>query len=77
MTGVSAPRALRVAHIDTTHGRRGEVSAVLLTDFPERFESLEEVRVGRNADGPTCRRTRGEVIDSPGRRTQPEVRSVL
>jgi 16S rRNA processing protein RimM len=55
VTGVSAPRALRVAHIDTTHGRRGEVSAVLLTDFPERFGSLEEVRVGRDADGPTCR----------------------
>ncbi len=36
-----------VAHIDTTHGLRGEVSAVLCTDFPERFAQVESLRVGR------------------------------
>ena len=39
-----------VAHIDTTHGLRGEVSARLLTDFPDRFADLSTVRVGRNGD---------------------------
>jgi len=33
----------RVARIDKTHGLRGEVSAAILTDFPERFGELEEV----------------------------------
>ena len=40
----------RIAHIDSTHGLRGEVSAVILTDFPERFAELDEVRVGTSND---------------------------
>lgn len=32
-----------VAKIARPHGLRGEVSADILTDFPERFESLESV----------------------------------
>lgn len=32
-----------VAHIVKTRGLRGEVVAILLTDFPDRFEDLESV----------------------------------
>ncbi len=48
-------RAVRVAHIDATHGIRGEVSAQILTDFPERFAALRTVQVGREAGGTTQR----------------------
>ena len=34
-----------IARIVKTRGLRGEVVADLLTDFPERFEGLEDVRV--------------------------------
>lgn len=37
---------MRVARIDSTHGLRGEVSAKLCTDFPERFRELESIWVG-------------------------------
>jgi 16S rRNA processing protein RimM len=37
---------IRVARIDSTHGLRGEVSAQLCTDFPERFREIEEAWVG-------------------------------
>ena len=42
---------LRVARIDSIHGLRGEVSARILTDFPERLLARSEVRVGREASG--------------------------
>ena len=44
-----------VASIDTTHGLRGEVSAQLLTDFPERFGNLTTVHVGRDGNAPRVR----------------------
>jgi len=34
-----------IAKITKTHGVRGEVTAILLTDFPERFRQLREVRL--------------------------------
>lgn len=37
---------MRVACIDSTHGLRGEVSAQLCTDFPERFGEMEVAWVG-------------------------------
>lgn len=42
--------SVQIAHIDTTHGLRGELSAALCTDFPERFDRLELVELGRSAD---------------------------
>jgi 16S rRNA processing protein RimM len=41
----------RVASIDTTHGLRGEVSARLTTDFPDRFGALTRVHVGKSPEG--------------------------
>lgn len=40
---------MRVARIDSTHGLRGEVSAQLCTDFPERFGEIESIWVGPGA----------------------------
>lgn len=61
---------IRVARIDSTHGLRGEVSAQLCTDFPERFREMEEAWVGpggapesaglRRLDG--CRLHKGKVL---------------
>lgn len=34
-----------IARIVRPHGIKGEVTAVLLTDFPERFEQMKEVQV--------------------------------
>ena len=39
---------ISIAHIARPHGVRGEVSAEILTDFPERFEEMEEVTLARN-----------------------------
>ena len=39
-----------VARVRKTQGRRGEVAAEILTDFPERFQSLARVRL-IGADG--------------------------
>ena len=41
-----APQLIAVAHIQTTHGRHGEVAADLLTDFPDRFHAGLSVLVG-------------------------------
>lgn len=38
-------RFVSIARIVRTHGIRGEVCADLLTDFPERFASLAQVRI--------------------------------
>src|SRR6476620_2125797 len=40
-----------IARIVKTRGLRGEVVADLLTDFPERFDGLEEVRVRPSGGG--------------------------
>lgn len=37
------PELVAIARIAKPHGIRGEVSADVLTDFPERFEALETV----------------------------------
>jgi 16S rRNA processing protein RimM len=39
-----------IARVAKAHGLRGEVSADVLTDFPERFEAVEQV-VAIGADG--------------------------
>lgn len=40
-----------VARILRPHGRRGEVAAEILTDFPERLTKLKQVFVGGGRDG--------------------------
>ncbi len=47
-SGVRRPelRYLAIGRIIRAHGLRGEVSAVVLTDFPERFETTEWVYLG-------------------------------
>ena len=44
------PRFLAIGQITKAHGVRGEVSVAVLTDFPERFDSLETVHVGSEGD---------------------------
>ena len=44
-----------VARIQTTHGRRGEVAADILTDFPERFQPGLEVDVRNGERSRHCR----------------------
>jgi 16S rRNA processing protein RimM len=39
------PAEVTVARVVKTQGRRGEVAAEILTDFPERFEKLKEVQL--------------------------------
>jgi 16S rRNA processing protein RimM len=56
-----------IAFIQTTHGRRGELSADLLTDFPERFVAGLQVVVGdagrqRNLRVEAARFHKGRVI---------------
>ncbi|MGQ9459531.1 MAG: ribosome maturation factor RimM, partial [Anaerolineae bacterium] len=43
------PQYLAIAQIVAPHGIRGEVRAVILTDFPERFARLETVYLGEEA----------------------------
>lgn len=38
-----------IAKITRTHGIRGEVTAILLTDFPERFQALRKVYLDSEA----------------------------
>jgi 16S rRNA processing protein RimM len=40
------PSWIRLAHILRPRGNKGEVAAILLTDFPERFSQLKEIYVG-------------------------------
>ena len=42
---MSGPRHLSIARILRTRGNRGEVAAEILTDFPERFETLKSREV--------------------------------
>ena len=51
--GAAADELIAVARILRPQGRRGEVIAELLTDFPERFTSLDTVRALRPA-GEVC-----------------------
>lgn len=43
MSTTAGDRFLAVARIVKTQGRRGEVAAEILTDFPQRFENLRRV----------------------------------
>lgn len=45
-------RWLTVARISKPQGRRGEVAAEILTDFPERFEGLRRVYLENSAGEP-------------------------
>ncbi len=47
---------ISIARIARPHGNRGEVIADLLTDFPDRFESLDEALV---------KRASGEIVTLP------------
>ncbi|UCC88754.1 MAG: 16S rRNA processing protein RimM [Anaerolineales bacterium] len=42
----SEPRFIAIGRIIRPHGVRGEVSVEVLTDFPERFDTLEVVHLG-------------------------------
>lgn len=46
----SEPRFLAIGQITKPHGVHGEVSVAILTDFPERFATLETVLVGDEND---------------------------
>ena len=52
MPGRDAHPFLAVARIIKPQGRRGEVAAELLTDFPERFHKLGRVLVGNPGEPP-------------------------
>jgi 16S rRNA processing protein RimM len=43
---VNEPEFLAIAQIVAPHGVRGELRAVILTDFPERFAQLQTVYLG-------------------------------
>lgn len=59
------PQYLAIAQIVAPHGIRGEVRAIILTDFPERFALLKTVYLGEEAR-PVClegyRMHRGQVL---------------
>ena len=42
----SAAKRITIGRVGATHGVRGEVRAIPLTDFPERFQEMETVMVG-------------------------------
>ena len=52
----AAPKFLAIARITRPQGRRGEVAAEILTGFPGRFQSLEEVLLLTGSDPPRTRR---------------------
>ncbi len=45
---MQTPRFLAIARIVRAQGRRGEVTAEILTDFPERFQKLKTILVARS-----------------------------
>jgi 16S rRNA processing protein RimM len=55
--GANQPEAemVTIARIQTTQGRRGEVAADILTDFPERFQPGLEVLVSNGERSRRCR----------------------
>ena len=46
MTISSEPRFIAIGRIVRPHGVRGEVAVEVLTDFPERFDTIEMVYLG-------------------------------
>ncbi len=57
-TKPAEPRFIAIGRIARAHGLRGEVAVHVLTDFPERFESMKEVYVGP-ADSAELRQVTG------------------
>jgi 16S rRNA processing protein RimM len=45
-TDSSEPRFIAIGRIIRAHGLRGELTVEVLTDFPERFDTIEAVYVG-------------------------------
>ena len=45
---------VKIAKIVNTHGVRGEVKAVALSDFPDRYSSLKEVYIEKNNSYREC-----------------------
>lgn len=56
----SPPATLAVARVVGAHGLRGQLTCSLLTDFPERFKTTEEVLVG---EPPQLRRVERHRLD--------------
>jgi 16S rRNA processing protein RimM len=54
--GANQPESemVTIARIQTTHGRRGEVGADILTDFPERFQRGLEVLLSNGERSRRC-----------------------
>jgi 16S rRNA processing protein RimM len=48
----SEPRFLTVGEVVRPHGIRGEIKVQILTDFPDRFQLLEEVYIGNEGAEP-------------------------
>ena len=46
MTDSTEPRFIAIGRIVRPHGIRGEVAVEVLTDFPERFDTIEVVYLG-------------------------------
>ncbi len=57
---LAAPKFLAIARITRPQGRRGEVAAEILTGFPDRFQSLEEVYLLTGSKGLRTRSTMPE-----------------
>jgi 16S rRNA processing protein RimM len=51
--------SITVARILRPHGRRGEVAAEILTDFPERLKTLSKVQLWNGRSEPRPTRVRG------------------
>jgi 16S rRNA processing protein RimM len=45
-TDATEPRFLAIGRINRPHGLRGEVTVEVLTDFPERFDTIEVIYLG-------------------------------
>ena len=52
----TTPEFLAIARITRPQGRRGEVAAEILTDFPARFQTLDEVFLRSGLEPPQTRR---------------------
>jgi 16S rRNA processing protein RimM len=61
------PSFIAIARIARTRGNRGEVLADLYTDFPDRFDALEEVWL-ESGHGPRRRMALEESWEHKGRR---------
>lgn len=53
--GQPEPRYLAIGRIVRAHGLQGEVSAIVLTDFPERFAHTEQVYLGNEFEAEAYR----------------------